>query len=271
MLWLSGATVEIISKKERVSKSTVRRKIYFYLNNPPITKISNIKESHLLIDATYFKKNNCLTIYFDLNKNIPLLWRYSSGEITDEIISDLYVIKEKGIIIKSVTSDGHKSIKKAVSIVSPEVIHQRCLVHIERFVLTHLTKRPKTQAGQILRCIVRRLHKIDSSTERDIWVFCFNNWCKQYNDFLKEKSYDARGIHWWYTHKNLRKVVRHIENAFPDMFYYLDDRNIPKTTNGLEGRFNFLKHHLNSHRGLSKSKRKNYFDWYLSTKFTKNF
>ena len=122
-----------------------------------------------------FKKNNCLTIYFDHNKSIPLFWRYSSSEAAEEITGDLYAIKEK--------------------------------------------------------------------------------------------SYDAEHKHWWYTHKNLRKVVRHIENALPDMFYYLDDKNIPKTTNGLEGRFNFLKHHLNSHRGLSKSKRKNYFDWYLSTKF----
>jgi len=266
-LWLSGATVKIVADKERVSKNTVRRKNYFYLNNPPIIKIPDIKESHLLIDATYFKKNNCLTIYFDHNKSIPLFWRYSSSEAAEEITGDLYTIKEKGIVIKSITSDGHKSIKKAVSIVFPDIFHQRCLVHIERFSLTHLTKRPKTLAGKHLRLIVKILLKIKNYNQKILFEDLYKLWFDKFSNFIKEKSYDVEHKHWWYTHKNLRKVVRHIENALPDMFYYLDDKNIPKTTNGLEGRFNFLKHHLNSHRGLSKSKRKNYFDWYLSTKF----
>ena len=55
LLWLEGVTVKVVANKENVSEKTVRRRIDFCLNNPPIIKIPNIKESYLLIDATYFK------------------------------------------------------------------------------------------------------------------------------------------------------------------------------------------------------------------------
>ena len=51
--------------------------------------------------------------------------------------------------------------------------------------------------------------------------------------------------------------------ALPDMFHYLDDPQIPTTTNGLEGYFSRLKSHYRQHRGLSPHKRPNYFAWYF--------
>ncbi len=51
--------------------------------------------------------------------------------------------------------------------------------------------------------------------------------------------------------------------ALPDMFHYLDDPHISKTTNGLEGYFSRLKSHYRQHRGLSPRKRPNYFAWYF--------
>ena len=47
------------------------------------------------------------------------------------------------------------------------------------------------------------------------------------------------------------------------MFRYLDNTNISKDTNALEGRFTDLKHKLGDHRGLKKNKRENYFKWYI--------
>ncbi len=47
------------------------------------------------------------------------------------------------------------------------------------------------------------------------------------------------------------------------MFYYLNDSNIPKTTNGIESYFGHLKNHLDLHRGLTEEHRKSFIKWYI--------
>jgi hypothetical protein len=42
------------------------------------------------------------------------------------------------------------------------------------------------------------------------------------------------------------------------MFHYLENPDIPKTTNGLESFFGHLKQNISLHRGLSKEHYKNY-------------
>lgn len=51
--------------------------------------------------------------------------------------------------------------------------------------------------------------------------------------------------------------------ALPDMFHYLDDPAIPKSTNALEEYFARLKHKYRQHRGLAPPHRSAYFRWYV--------
>ena len=61
-----------------------------------------------------------------------------------------------------------------------------------------------------------------------------------------------------------------IKKALPDMFPYIDNPRIPKTTNGLESFFGHLKGNLNIHRGLSHAHRKEFILWYLFLKNKQN-
>jgi hypothetical protein len=53
-----------------------------------------------------------------------------------------------------------------------------------------------------------------------------------------------------------------INNALPEMFYFLDDAKVGSTTNALEGFHSRLKSDYQRHRGLSKQHRINYIHWY---------
>ena len=170
--------------------------------------------------------------------------------------------------IISITSDGQKGLIKAIKQVLPNVIHQRCIVHIQRMSLVYLTRNPKTEAGVIFRNLVRTLHEIDSYEKRDFWIIQFNIWCKKYDLFLKEKSENLSGKK-WYTHKMLRRTRSLIKNALPNIFYYLDDSKISKSSNGLECRFSYLKNNLNIHRGLTRKNRRNFILWYNYFKYNK--
>ena len=71
-------------------------------------------------------------------------------------------------------------------------------------------------------------------------------------------------------HKMVRRCFSVIRKALPNMFTFLQNHKIPKTTNGIESFFGHLKGNLNIHRGLTKSRRKKFIQWYLFYKNLKS-
>lgn len=61
----------------------------------------------------------------------------------------------------------------------------------------------------------------------------FEAWRERHFDFLIEKSVSREGRR-IFTHTALRKAMRHIENALPDMYRFASDTEIEKSTNRLE-------------------------------------
>lgn len=264
--WMSGIVTKQIANIYGVNEKTIRRRINDHLSSSPAIKVIPNQSAHLLIDGTYFKRENCLIIYFDVHQNHHQAFRYTKNEREEEIAKDLRELKRNGVNIISVTADGKKAIKKAVMNVFPKAIFQRCLVHIQRYTEIYLTQNPKTEAGRELLYIIRLLNNIDNHLAKRTFLARLNEWQRKYYNFLKEKTYHEEAKRWWHTHRNIRRVVYHINQAMPDMFKYLDHPNISKDTNRLEGRFTDLKHKLRDHRGLKKTKRENYFNWYLHYK-----
>lgn len=258
---ISKRTLQELSAESGKSIDTLRRLFENYLNNPPEPKIRLNDNCHLIIDGVYFKNDFCLVIYFDNDLKCPQLCSIMNRENVDDITADLEFLKWVGLNIVSITSDGHKSLIKAIKEVLPDIIHQRCIIHIQRMSLIYLTRFPKTWAGQDLRYLVRKLHQIDTHRKKNIWIKQFSGWCEKYHNFLQEKSIAPSGRR-WYTHKLLRRTRSLIKNALPDMFHYLDNPDILKSTNSLESRFSFLKNELKIHRGLSEKSRKNFILWY---------
>ncbi|HPR86251.1 MAG TPA: transposase [Prolixibacteraceae bacterium] len=165
--------------------------------------------------------------------------------------------------MESVTTDGHKSILKAIKRSVPEAIVQRCLVHIQRMCLLWLTQYPKHQAGQELRKLVLLILRIKSENDRIYWTREFLKWHESHKEYLNEKTYNTETGRYWYTHKLLRRSYITIKRALPNMFHYLSNPNIPRTTNGIEGYFSHLKNHLDIHRGLTVKHRINFIKWYI--------
>ncbi|MDL2283341.1 transposase [Odoribacter sp. OttesenSCG-928-G04] len=191
------------------------------------------------------------------------LYRLTDGEWFDEICEDLQNLLSLGIQIESVTCDGLSNIIKAVRKTSPDTVIQRCLAHIQRETLIWLTRNPQSQAGVDLRQIIKRLHLIKNHTDWGYWVVDLVRWYENYKDFVNQKTYYPQTQRYWFTHKSVRKSFIHIKRALPDMFHYLENQNIPKTTNALESFFGHLKQNVSIHRGLSKEHYKNYIKWYL--------
>lgn len=255
-------TYQILSRESRLSQATLQRIFYHFLEQAPKLKIIKRERVHLRIDATYFAQF-CLVCYQDDFDGYTQLLRFTDGEHYEEIKEDLANLLKLGIQIESITTDGHKSILKAIKKSVPDAIVQRCLVHIQRMCLLWLTQYPKHQAGQELRKLVLLILKIKTENDRIYWTRAFFQWHESHKNYLNEKTYNTETGRYWYTHKLLRRSYINIKRALPNMFHYLSNPDIPKTTNGIEGYFSHLKNHLDIHRGLTVKHRINFIKWYI--------
>lgn len=178
-----------------------------------------------------------------------------------------------------IVCDGQKGMLKAIKEVYPRVIIQRCQFHVLQRNKVLLTQNPETRPTIELNEIVKKIPKIQTREQLKLWLEDYLNWRSQYDKYLKEKTYyefDTEFIYknftkgkciWFYTHKRLRGAVYQLKKALPNLFCYLGNKNIPNTTNHVEGGINSqLKLLLRLHRGLPIEKRKYLVSNYLSQK-----
>ena len=259
---LERQVFKTLSRDSGLSIDTLQHIFYTFLKQSPTVRILKRNNVHLRIDATYFKRF-CLLSYQDHEDGYTQLIRFSDGEHYREIKEDLDNLINLGVHIESITTDGHKSILKAIKKSLPDVIVQRCLVHIQRMCLLWLTRFPKHDAGIELRRLVLLLLQIKTENDRLYWTQEIEQWFKRHRDYLQQKSYNEKTERYWYTHKLLRRSYFTIKRALPNMFHYLSNPKIPHTTNGIEGFFSHLKNHLDLHRGLTLEHRINFIKWYV--------
>ena len=96
--------------------------------------------------------------------------------------------------------------------------------------------------------MAKLLHHTDSKT----FNHYLNKYLDKYRDFLNEKTINPfTGERFW-THEPLRKAAFSLVRYVPYLFTFETNKNIPKTTNSLEGHFSHMRDIVEVHRGLSK-------------------
>ena len=255
-----------LNDEMRMSNRNISRLFKLYLNQAPAIPVKSKGNVHLILDGTSLPNDLCLVLYYDHDIRYVQLYRTSSGERLREIIQDLRVFKSLGVQLYSVTCDGHRSILKAIAKVYPNAIIQRCLVHVKRQCGLYLSKKPKLQAGKDLLIIVNNLTAIRTPYQCSDWLLSLHNWYQQYSDVLMEESINEQTGEYWKTHDRLHGAYTHLYEAIPHLFCYLNDPQIPATSNRLESFFKHLKEKLLLHSGLRIEAKRNFIKWYLHFK-----
>lgn len=256
-------------KESGYSQSTLQRLFRHYLSHPPTFVIQQKLRLYLIIDGTYFSEGLCLVLYYDAKLRYSLLYRFTTGEYYRQIKEDLENLRKLGIDIAAVTCDGKRAIIKAVEKVYPAATIQRCMVHVQRMVRLWLTRKPKLAAARELRYLIGLLHHIRGVVEQHMWIIAFEQWYKRHKGLIEEKVQHPATHRWWYKHRPLRRSAVMVKKALSDMFHFIGDSDIAKTTNGLDSYFGHLKLNLGVHRGLSKKHRQAFILWYLYLKSRK--
>ncbi|MEK9175296.1 MAG: transposase [Patescibacteria group bacterium] len=215
----------------------------------------NIK--YLLFDGTYFKHENCLMALIDNSNGKIVNHKYCIRENYEYAKSIFEEARGSGIKPIAITVDGNTSVIRAIKDVWSCIIIQRCLAHIQRQGLSWLRRKPKLESSQRLRCILLSVTKIKNENDKKLFLNAFHRWEKKYGKSVSLLSSKDK------VFSDLKATRNLLINALPDMFHYLKDKNIPSTTNKIEGYFSRLKIIYRQHRGLLKSRRKTFFEWYI--------
>lgn len=246
-----------------MSQSSIQRLFNRYLSKPPQNLIRSKSNVHLLIDGTYFSNGLCLILYYDKDLQFVQFYRHSNKEKYREIKEDLENLKRMGVSVYSVTCDGHKSIIKSVQKVYPNSVIQRCVIHVKRQARSWLGRSPKLELSKELLRIIRPITRLDTIEDIQEWLMFFYKWYEQNKIFINEQTINEATGRMWYKHKNLHASCSHLINAIPHLFSYINDPQIPKTTNELEGYFTHLKEKMTLHKGLRMDKKISFIKWYI--------
>lgn len=180
----------------------------------------------------------------DSYKKEDLVWSFAEGETTYAYALIREELERLGYTILSVTGDGFSAIKSAFS----GIPYQMCQVHMERLVIQRTTRNPKTEAGQVLLALVKSL----PTTNSYVFHTRLMKYIDKYRDFLNEKTTHPLSGEMSWTHEDIRRALHAILRHEKYLFTYEHGKQIPRTTNSLEGHFRHIKKLLHVHHGVTK-------------------
>jgi len=234
----------------KIKHRSGRRTLKQYLNNYQSPLNTHFpREINLIAGALYFgeRKENtswCVVAFRDLKRKENLWWDFVETETTSIYLKGRDHLEKLGYKILSVTGDGFGGLKQAFS----GIPYQMCQVHMERIIVNGTTRNPILEAGQALLALAKLLHTTDSKT----FNHYVDKYLEKYRDFLNEKTTNIFNGEAFFTHQLLRKAVMSLLRNKPYLFTFEQNKNIPKTTNSLEGHFSHMRDILEIHRGLSR-------------------
>lgn len=256
-----------MSKISGLSPATLKRIKNYWLQRetPVLSHHCYAVAKYLLFDGTYFHKKGCLALVIDIERKLILSSEYIEKEsyyATFPMFSDL---KKRGLSPTAITLDGHRMVIRAILQTWPYVLIQRCLFHIQNQGLMWIRYRPKTEAGQKLRGLLRTVTAISSQDDSTCFRSNYQTWHQMHDESIRLLARDS------VANTDLKRTMSLIDNALPNMFHFVKDPNIASTTNYLESLYSQLKHQYRNHRGLSETHKIQYLKWYCYFKNSNTF
>jgi transposase-like protein len=227
-------------------------------NRRPDTSSSLEAYRYLIFDGTYLNRPVSILALMNAGNNMVISGKYGASENSDRhLLTFFNPLITRGLNPLSCTVDGNPQVIRTLKTIWSSITIQRCLVHIQRQGLMWCRRYPKTVYAVKLRDIFLKVTYIHTREERDNFLALVNEWEEKYGQDISIQP--ERGK----IFSDIKRARSMLLKALPDMFHYLDDPNIPFSTNSLESYFSRLKSHYRQHRGLSKTKLDNYFHWYI--------
>ncbi len=258
--WIvEGYSVRQLTQQSKHSREKIYRIINHWLTEETPEVSSNLTQHrYLIFDGTFLHRPTSIVALMDASSNQIIRGKYGVSENSErQLFMFFQPLIAKGLKPVSCTVDGNPQVIKTVRAIWPGIKIQRCLVHVQRQGLMWCRRYPKTAYARRLRDMFLKVTHIRTKEERDELIESIIQWEQEFGRYISVQPEKGR------VFSDTKRARSMLLKALPDMFHYLDDPNIPSTTNGMESYFSRLKGHYREHRGLPRKKLNSYFDWYF--------
>ncbi len=264
MAWFRRWVVEGYSVRQLVQQSGHSRPWLYHLidsflaDAPPASALDPQTAQYLLFDGTFLHRPHSIVVLMDGQTHRLVRGQFDVRENSEsELRAFFEPMIGESLRPLSFTVDGNLQVIRVLRMLWPDVVIQRCLVHIQRQGLSWCRLSPKTAHARQLRQIFLQVTGIETPADKEAFLNLIDAWEDRHGTEIAARKEVGR------VFSDIKRARSMLQRALPNMFHYLDDPKIPTTTNGLEGYFSRLKSHYRQHRGLSPQKRANYFAWYF--------
>jgi transposase-like protein len=273
-----------LSKINEISRTTLWRMFIPLLDTRPLpltTRVSKVKI--IAVDGFYvsypclkrnrhkdgFNRNKCILLWaIDCKTHKPIYWQFYD-DIENMGIWKKFIKEMKSHKFRPdyLVSDGHPGITNACSRYWPNTKQQRCLAHFMGNMNKDLSISPKTEIAKELKRLTASLFSVNSVANKLIWEQQWQDYLERYRATITSISSRTD------TYENSIRIPKGyvsalsvINNSYKrdEIFLYLDDPDIPNTSNLIESVNGVLRELVRRHRGLSIEKRKNILAWDLA-------
>ena len=232
------------------------KKIFRIINRHLDKKLESIKINlkqikNVVFDGSFIEgRKLSIVILLNSKNNKPFSFSFRVKENRyHELIAFLLKLKMCGLNPKSITIDGLKAVYSAFKKVWPKINVQRCLFHIQKQGLMWCRRYPKSLEAKKLKQIFKEVFLIKDYQTKEDFIKKVLLWEQKYGQKVLVNPSNGWVI------SDLKRARSMLLNALPDMFHFLNDSKIPKTSNCAESFFSKLKENLKIHRGLTKERR----------------
>lgn len=254
---VEGYTVKQLSEASGHSPRTLHRIISSYLEQTPPVEDRQYSSRHWILDGTFIQDRKGVFIVLDGTSNEVIAGRSSMEEKVVSLVTFFQTLADKGLAPISATIDGNPAIKKALKRVWPDIIIQRCLVHIQRQGLSWCRRNPNRTDAKLLRTLFFAVTAINNQEEKNNFIQEIEEWENRLGAAIRAKPGNGR------VFGDVKRARSMLLEAVPDMFRYLDDPRITKSTNSAEGYFGRMKQKYRQHHGISPQRQNDFFKWFL--------
>lgn len=255
---IEGYSIRQLVSISGYSQKKIRAIIHYWLDRPPASDVNLSAVKNLIVDGTFLVNRTGIFVIMDASNHSIVSGKYGIAENSESKVTGfLNPLKATGLNPASCTTDGNPQVIKIIQALWPEITMQRCVVHIQRQGLMWCRRFPKRMDAKRLRDLFLHVTHINNQEERDSFLAELSSWEDRYGSSIQSSR--ERGK----VFSDLKRARSMLLKAIPNMFHYLEDSSIPKSTNGLEGYFSRLKQHYRNHRGMSEARRAAYFAWYF--------
>ena len=255
-------TLRELARLSHLSLATIRRTVAYWLERPPTLQSSCGTIKHIIVDGTFLRRNRGIYAAMNTQGHRLIAGGYNIREGAKDLASFYRQLSTRGLMPHSATVDGNPQQMNYLRAVWPSITLQRCIVHVQRQGLSWCRRTPKRTDAKHLRKLFLMLTDVRTLTQARRFIRRVHTWEQRFGPSIA--SSPNRG----WVFGDLLRSRSMLLKALPDLFHFVHDSQIARSTNALEGYFSRLKEHYRRHRGLSPKHRDAYFKWcfYLVTK-----